>query len=167
MLRMPRKGYDMKKILKIALVLAGIYGLLLIPLPEREREPQKASGTPFLWDRDALWSNLEKTFNAGKAMQPEKLDSLVWHMSREIDSVLEEYEGMRVSAGDAFYPVVDSMFFQIAPLIAAQQDKSDWYIRFYDRVRKKLKEDAMYWYMKNPGARQLSYSVLYGIRAAV
>ena len=157
----------MKKILKIALALAGIYGLLLIPLPDREKEPQKASGTPFIWDRDALWSDLEKTFNAGKAMQREKLDSLVRHMSREIDSVLEEHEGMRVSAGDAFYPVVDSMFFRIAPLIAAQQDKSDWYIGFYDRVRKKLKEDATHWDMKNPGARQLAYSVLYGIRAAV
>ena len=66
----------MKKVFKIALGIAGLYGLLMIPLPEKEREPQKATGTPFVWDRDALWSDLEKTFKEAKAMQPKKLDSL-------------------------------------------------------------------------------------------
>jgi len=157
----------MKKLLKIALGIAGLYGLLMIPLPEKEWEPPKAPGTPFTWNRDSLWSDLEKTFNEGKMMPPEKLDSLVRQMSRELDSILDEHEGMRVSPEDAFYPVVNSKFFQIAPLIAAQQDKSDWHIRFYDRVRKKLKEDAIYWDLKNHEARQLTYRVLYGFRAAV
>lgn len=157
----------MKKVFKIALGIAGLYGLLMIPLPEKEWEPPKGPGTPFVWDRDALWSDLEKTFKEAKAMQPKTLDSLVNHMSQEIDSVLDEQEGMRVSLKDSsYYLKVNSMFFRIAPLIAAQKDKTDWYIGFYDRVRKKLKEDARYWPL-SPEARQLSYKALYGMRMAV
>jgi len=157
----------MKKVFKIALGIAGVYGLLMIPLPEKEWEPPKASGTPFIWNRDALWSDLEKTFNEGKAMQPEKLDSLVRYMSQELDSVLDKHEGMRISPEDSLYPLVNNKFFRIAPFIAAQKEKSDWYIKFYDRVRKKLKEDAIYWDLKSDEARQLSYKVLYGMRMAV
>ena len=62
---------------------------------------------------------------------------------------------------------MEKNFFRIAPLIAAQENKSDWHISFYNRLRKKLKSDASNWDMNNTGARNLSYRVLYGIRAAV
>ena len=116
------------------MIIAGLYGLLMIPLPEKEWEPPKAQGTPFIWNRDALWSDLEKTFNEGKAMQPEKLDSLVRYMSRELDSVLDEHEGKRISPEESLYPLLNNMFFRIAPMIAAQQNKS--------RMRQKLRSNT-------------------------
>ncbi len=157
----------MKKILKITAILIGLYALLLIPLPEKEADVQKASETPFIWDRDALWEHLENTFVEGKSMQPALLDSLVQRKSLEIDSLLEAHEGLEIAPGDTFYPQVLDGFFQIAPLIAAQPDKSGWHIEFYNRIRKKMKEDASRWDMNSPGAREQSYRVLYGVRAAV
>lgn len=156
----------MKKILKIALIVAGLYGLLLIPIPEKERALQKASQTPFIWDRDALWNQLEQQFVMARAMPAEQLDSMVQHLSRAMDSVLLAHEGRTITPEDAFYPTLESSFFQIAPLIAAQPNKSDWYIQFYNRVRKKLKGDAAEWDMNSAPARQLSYRLLYGMRAA-
>ncbi|MEJ2163658.1 MAG: YiiX/YebB-like N1pC/P60 family cysteine hydrolase [Robiginitalea sp.] len=157
----------MQKLLKFILVLAGLYCLLLIPIPQKERELQEASRTPFVWDQDALWQHLEKTFLTGKAMPAAKLDSLVGRMTLEADSMLLVYEGKTSGPEDAFYPMVESSFFRIAPLIAAQENKTDWHIRFYNRVRKKLKTDALTWDMNSPEARQLTYRVLYGMRAAV
>lgn len=157
----------MKKILKILLILAGVYGLLLIPLPQKEGEIQKASEAPFVWDQDALWERLEASFLSGKAMPASTLDSLVNRMARETDSILLAYADKRIHPEDGFYPLIEANFFQIAPLIAAQQNKSDWHIHFYNSVRSKLKEDAIYWDMNSGAARNISYRVLYGMRAAV
>ncbi|MGB5402621.1 MAG: YiiX/YebB-like N1pC/P60 family cysteine hydrolase [Robiginitalea sp.] len=157
----------MKKILKVLLVLAGVYCLLLIPLPQKDGALQKPSQAPFVWDQDALWEQLEASFLSGKAMPAATLDSLVNHMAMETDSLLLAHADKRISPEDGFYPRIETRFFQIAPLIAAQHNRSDWHIRFYNSVRKKLKEDAMYWDMNSDAARNMSYRVLYGMRAAV
>jgi hypothetical protein len=157
----------MKKILKVLLVLAGVYGLLLIPLPQAEGALQKPSQAPFFWNQDALWEQLEASFLSGKAMPAATLDSLVNHMAMETDSLLMAYDDKRIPPEDGFYPLIEANFFRIAPLIAAQDNKSDWHIRFYNSVRKKLKEDAVYWDMNSDAALNVSYRVLYGMRAAI
>jgi hypothetical protein len=157
----------MKKIFKVLLIVAGLYFLLLIPLPQNTSELQKASQSPFIWNQDALWENLEKTFLTAKAMPSEELDSLVLDMIVETDSILDSYEAETTRPEDDFYPLLENRFFRIAPLIAAQENKSDWHIRFYNRLRKKLKSDARSWDMNSAEARNLSYRILYGIRAAV
>ena len=157
----------MKKILKVILILAGVYALLLIPLPQKDGDLQRASQTPFIWDQDALWAQLEKKFLEAKAMPADQLDSIVGYMIRETDSILLAHEGKPIGPEDDFYPLIERNFFRIAPLIAAQQNKSDWHVRFYNQIRKKLKTDAVYWDMNSASARQLSYRILYGMRAAV
>ena len=66
----------MKKIYKVLLIVAGLYFLLLIPLPQNTVELQKASQSPFVWDQDALWENLEKTFLKAREMPPDELPSV-------------------------------------------------------------------------------------------
>lgn len=157
----------MKKILKIFLILAGIYCLLLIPIYQNEVEVQKASKRPFIWDQDALWEHLEKSFLTAKAMPSDVLDSLVQHLTLETDSILNANEYKTTALEDDFYPLIESAFFRITPLIAAQQNKSDWYVDYYNRVRKKLKADALHWDLYDPGSRDMTYRILYGMRAAV
>lgn len=149
------------------LVLAGVYCLLLIPLPEAEGNLQRASEAPFVWDQDALWAQLEKTFVQGRNMAASDLDSLVAQMTRELDTVMENYPKDRIPPQDPFYSMLLDRFFRVAPLIAAQDHKSDWHIQFYNRIRNKLKSDSQGWDMGQPAARQLAYKVLYGVRAGV
>lgn len=156
----------MKKVFKVLLIVAGLYFLLLIPLPHRG-ELQKASQSPFIWDQDALWENLEKSFLKARAMPTNELDSMLQFMTKETDSIFHAHEALTTSPEEDFYPLMEKYFFRIAPLIAAQENKSAWHINFYNRLRKKLKSDTRRWDMKSTEARNLSYRILYGVRAAV
>lgn len=157
----------MKKIFKVLLIIIGLYFLLLIPLPQNTRELHKASQSPFIWDQDALWENLEKTFLNARAMPSHKLDSLLQLMTMETDSILHAHETITTGPEADFYPLMEKQFFRIAPLIAAQENKSDWHINFYNRLRKKLKSDTHSWDMNSTEARNMAYRILYGVRAAV
>ena len=132
----------MKKFITFLLLIAGLYLLLLIPMPENKSEPQKASQIPFIWDQDALWENLEIAFIQAKAIPSEELDSIVRDMAFKNDSILNAYKDKAIKPEDDFYPLIERRFFQIAPLIAAQENKSDWHVRFYNRVRKKIKREG-------------------------
>jgi hypothetical protein len=136
-------------------------------MPQKNTPPQMASQIPFLWDRDALWEQLESTFLKAKGMPSEELDSIVDVLTRETDSILSSYEDIALYPDDNFYPLIEAQFFEVAPLIAAQENKSDWHIRFYNRVRKKLKLDSRSWDMTATNARTISYRILYGMRATV
>ena len=156
----------MKKIVTFLLVLAGLYLLLLIPI-QNTNEPQKASEIPFVWDQDTLWASLETNFLKAKGMSSKTLDSIVQAMAFEADSILNANTGVTNRPKDGFYVSIEQRFFQIAPLIAAQQNKSDWHIRFYNQVRKKIKHDSRFWDMNSADARNTAYRILYGIRATV
>lgn len=156
----------MKKIVTFLLVLAGLYLLLLIPI-QNTNEPQKASEIPFVWDQDTLWASLETNFLKAKGMSSKTLDSIVQAMAFEADSILNANTGVTNQPKDGFYVSIEQRFFQIAPLIAAQQNKSDWHIRFYNQVRKKIKHDSRFWDMNSADARNTAYRILYGIRATV
>lgn len=150
--------------LKIAVVL---YVLLLIPLPENNNNLKTATESPFVWDQDSLWKSLEDTFIEAKLVSPIKLDSIVNNMISDADLLLSRYKDTFYTPHHKIHDSIETLFFRIAPLIAAQEKKSDWYIRYYNAVRRKLKSDSQYWDMSTINARNRSYKTLYGIRAAV
>ncbi len=157
----------MKKFLKFLLLIVVLYFLLLIPFPQNQVEIQKPSQDPFIWGQDILWEKLEVSFQNAKEIPSEELDSIVKSMANECDNLFNENEFKFLKAEDPFYTSIEKRFFQIAPLIAAQKNKSNWHIRFYNKVRKKLKSDSRNWDMNEASARNVSYRILYGMRATV
>jgi len=157
----------MKKFLKFVLLIIVLYFLLLIPIPQSQKEVQRASGDPFIWGQDKLWDQLEISFKNAKEIPSGELDSIVNKMTIETDSLFNEHEDKLLKPEDPFYTSIEKRFFNIAPLIAAQQVKSDWYIRFYNQVRKKMKNDSRSWDMDHELTRNLTYRILYGMRATV
>lgn len=157
----------MKKIFLFLKIIAGLYFLLLIPLPQNEGTPQKASQIPFIWNQDELWKELETSFNQAKKIPSKELDSIVQAMVIENENLLNVLEDTIHGPNDSLYRLIEDKFFHIAPLIAAQEKKSDWYISFYNRVRKKMKSDTRFWDMNTLDARITSYRILYGMRAAI
>ncbi|WP_370477247.1 YiiX/YebB-like N1pC/P60 family cysteine hydrolase [Tamlana flava] len=156
----------MKKLRLFFITLIALYLILLIPFTKDNNEIYNASKTPFNWNQDALWVSLEKSFQRAKEMQSFKLDSLVEKLTIETDVFFSDLENTVHNPDDTIYGLIEKSFFKIAPLIAAQKIKSDWYLKFYNRIRKKLKEDSKHWDMSSPIARNTSYRILYGMRAA-
>jgi len=157
----------MKKIYLFVKIVVVLYLLLLIPLPQHKNELHVASKAPFTWNQDSLWKSLENTFQKAKNLSPFKLDSLVEKMSEEADLLLAKYEDTIYGPDNKIYDSIETKFFSIAPLIAAQEKKSGWYINYYNSVRKKMEMDSYHWDMSTSSARNTSYKMLYGMRAAV
>lgn len=157
----------MKKIFLVSKIVVVLYLILMIPLPQNKNELQVAYKTPFTWNQDSLWISLEHTFQKAKSMSPTTLDSLVQNMSKDADLLLAKYKDSIYGPENKIYDAIQSIFFSITPLIAAQEIKSDWYIEYYNSVRKKLKTDSQFWDMSSISARNTSYKMLYGMRAAV
>ena len=157
----------MKKFLKFVSLIIVLYFLLLIPMPQSEKEVQTASGSAFIWGQDKIWDQLEISFKNAKEIPSEELDSIVNYLTTETDILFNENKDKILKPEDPFYASIEKRFFNIAPLIAAQKVKSDWYIRFYNQVRKKMKSDSRSWDMDNTSTRNLTYRILYGMRATV
>jgi len=156
----------MKKLFLFLKIVVALYVLLLIPLPQNKQKIQKASEIPFTWNQDKLWQQLEKSFKHAKEMPSEKLNATILKMTVENDSLLEVLKDTIHQPQDSLYKLIENNFFSIAPLIAAQEKKSAWYINFYNRARKKIKYDSRFWDMNSLDARVTSYRLLYGMRAA-
>ncbi|MBT8287299.1 MAG: hypothetical protein KJO00_04740 [Bacteroidia bacterium] len=157
----------MKKILLLLKILIGIYILLLIPLPQKGQELQTASKVPFVWNQDELWNDLEQSFNRAKDLPTRELDSIVEALVIGLEQLVVDLEETNHKPGDSLYSLIEHNFFRIIPLIAAQDKKSDSYIKIYNRVRRKMKYDSRHWDMSTLNARNTSYRLLYGMRAAV
>ena len=157
----------MKIFLKILLVILGVYTVLLIPIPNFKDNPEKASKTPFIWNKDTLWNQLEINFKQAKKIPAKELDSIVNRMILETDQLINGFEDKTLKPEDSLYILIENKFYQIVPYIAAQKHKTHWYIDFYNRIRKKVKLDSKFWDMSTPIARNTTYRLLYGMRAAV
>ncbi len=157
----------MKTFLKILLMIVGIYFLLLIPVPNFKDNPEKASKTPFFWNNDKLWNQLEINFKQARKFPSQELDSTVNKMIAETDNLMNGFEDKTLKPDDSLFLILENKFYKIAPYIAAQKNKSNWYIDFYNRIRKKVKLDSKFWDMSTPIARNTTYRLLYGMRATV
>lgn len=156
----------MKKLFIILKIVVVFYLLLLIPLPEKSEKLLKATEVPFTWNQDSLWNKLEHSFKTSKKLPAKELDAIVRKKELQMDTLLLALEHKISTPEDSLYQLIENGFFEITPLICAQKDKSDWYVRFYNRVRKKMKSDSYSWDMNSLSARETSYRLLYGMRAA-
>lgn len=156
----------MKKFVLILKIVIGLYLVLLIPLPEKNQKIIKGSEVPFTWNQDELWGNLELSFEDAKKITKNELDSIVSKRVINMEDLIVELENKITTPEDSLYQIIETKFFEITPLIAAQEKKSTSYIDFYNRVRKKIKLDSYTWDMSSQTARNTSYRLLYGMRAA-
>ncbi len=157
----------MKKLSYGLAALIAIYLLLLVPPQQNEVPKLKPAESPFVWGQDGLWQRLEERFQAARNMDPEQLALLIEAKKTAADRVLRDYEALVRGPVDPIYEQLESSFFEITPLIAAIADDSDWHIRYYIRVRTKIKNDSSTWDTSAPASRDTIYRTLYGMRAAV
>ncbi len=143
-----------------------LYALLLLPDSETSAVRQ-ASGIPFVWNRDTTWKQLEETYRQARQADRRVVDSMLAALSTSAETQLDDVQDIGLAPGDAHWNTIGTTFFAIAPLVAANTDNTDWFIDYYNRVRRTVKRHSATWDMNSPEARRTLYTLLYGMRSAV
>ncbi len=144
-----------------------LYALLLIPDSDNSAV-RKASGTPFAWNRDTTWKRLEETYRKARTLDKPVLDSALDALSlRAGKQLLALQDTAEVAPTDPAWDELTSVFFTMAPLVAADTQRIDWFVDYYTRARIVVKKASASWDMDSPAARRTLYTLLYGMRSAV
>lgn len=143
-----------------------VYILLLIPEPS----PSISTTTehrPFVWNRDAYWSQLESRFQAARAAGCAGLSAPLAAGFGRVDSLLARLQTDTLSPGVPEFAVMEEALFSLGTNLGACPERLPDYIRAYGAVRAALKNQSIRWDMNSPAARECLYRLLYGGRTAV
>lgn len=144
---------------------AAIYLLLLIP--DDEPAPPPADPTPFAWNQDARWEELERRFAAARLEDPAKLRD-------SIRGLLERGDGLRarlaegpLAPEDPILDEIEDLLFGLGASVAAAPGSLEATLQLAISIRDAVKERSAAWDMNSPAVRNRLYRLLYGGRAAV
>ncbi len=155
-------------VLTILLLLAIAFALLLIPEP-LPTTPKGAGKQAFIWNRQALWSELEKTFAQARAEPPEKA-LMEFHVGLAKNlQALNVLSATNLTATDPRFDEIETNFFLLAPKTAAGGDRIPLsvFLHTYSRLRSEVKRQSERWPMDARETRERLYRALYGSRAAL
>ncbi len=151
---------------RVLLFFICIYLVLLIP--DREKKPviMDSPARPFSWNKGQLWKKLENDFVQAKAMPPQVLGAAIRSKMHEAERIFLPIPAGSIPVTDNRLVELETVFFQLAPLVASEPESLNWYLAFYNRSRNLLKQLSRNWDMHDMAARQTMYRLLYGMRAA-
>ncbi|MFM6926586.1 MAG: YiiX/YebB-like N1pC/P60 family cysteine hydrolase, partial [Ferruginibacter sp.] len=156
-----------KRILYCIAALALLYLLLLIPDSKEKDFKVETGKSPFAWNRDAQWKEMEELFRLAKQMDTAKLDSAI---NIYKDNAVKQFIMLQINntaATDTAWMITENNFFKLASLVAVRQSEIPWLTGHYIRLRNLVKQQSQQWDMNEPAARNSVYALLYGMRAAV
>ena len=152
-------------LVRLGIALAVTYLLLLIPEPRPPR-PKAAGQQAFVWNRDALWSELETRFRAAQTW-----DSAA--RTGHFNQSLEQFQGALDSISETDLPPESPAFdaleiklFEFAPIAAVCPERQQEFLHASARLGQLVKWQSERW-PTNTSARERLYRLLYGNRAAV
>ena len=151
---------------KGAIVLLVAYLLLLIP-DTSPPPPQGAGKQSFQWQRDALWTALEKQFQEMRGQGCEKLSAPIEDSLTKIRRDIDGLESTPRTSESSLFESLETNFFHLAPMVAACPQRLREFLAAYARMRTAVKHQSESWRMDSPSARERLYRSLYGGRAAV
>lgn len=156
-----------KKIVYILLGLTFIYGLLLIPDTSSINIESEGNSIPFIWNQNERWNEIESQFTEAREdrefTNPGVIDALI----AEFNESLDELESESFEPEDPRLEFLLNDFFELAPLVAAQDQQNKEFFELYNQTRRIVKEESTRWNIENNETRIALYKILYGMRAAV
>jgi hypothetical protein len=144
------------------------FALLLIPEPAPPT-PKGAGKQPFIWNRQELWSELEKSFAQARAEAPEKaLSAFHVSLARNLQ-VLTVLPTTNWPPTAPIFDEVETNFFLLAPKAAAVGPRIPMsvFLHTYSQLRREVKRQSEHWPMDMRETRARLYRSLYGARAAL
>ena len=143
-----------------------LYLLLLIPLENKSIIPD-GNKKAFIWDRDSLWKNLEREFIKAQSEGCDKIKLRVDSLFMDSEKILSEISSTRLNPLDEKFIMLENNIFKTAPLIPVCNKYFSYYVNFYSKLRKVVKEQSRNWNMNSTSARNTLYRLLYGNRTAI
>ena len=146
--------------------LVGIYALLLIP----EAEPPVISGAgkqPFIWARDQLWQDLEKQLREARQLSPPGRVAGFEAKLERVHRALDHIAGTNLPPTAVAFDEVEAAFFQCAVLAAVNPKRNNDFMLAAGRLADLARRQSESWPPDSVEARQRSYRLLFGRRAAV
>jgi len=158
----------MKK--KVSIALLGIiilYGFLMIPDTTPINIESEGNSIPFIWDQDDRWDFLESEFAKAREEQELLNVGVIEVLISDLNSIINEIEQNDIEPDNPLFEELLVSFFEIAPIIAAQEQQNPEFFEVYNKARRVIKEKSINWDINQREARDVLYKTLYGMRAAV
>ena len=146
--------------------LIALYLALLIP-ERKPSAPAGAGGRPFSWNRDSFWSSLESAFQTDRVAGREALVARIDAVASMVRQQLETLAAEKMACNDARFDALETNLFFLAPMVAACPEQLPAYLQLYTRMREAVKGQSEHWDMESGEARERTYRLLYGGRAAL
>lgn len=156
-----------KAFLYSVLILIFIYGLLLIPDGSTINIESEGNSIPFIWNQDDRWDDLETQFQIAKELKSEKDAEIIEEALIEINELISELDQDSFEYSNPKLEELLNEFFNIAPVVAAQDVQNKEFIEVYNKARLVIKEESVDWDIDQLEVRIALYKVLYGMRATV
>jgi hypothetical protein len=158
----------MKKKLSFVLVaLVVTYGLLMIPGKNSIKIQSAGNSEPFIWDQNEKWESLESAFTEARENLELNTPGVTEALILDLNNLLEELEGSSFSPESEKLNILLNKYFDLAPIIAAQEKKNPEFLEIYNRARRIIKEESVNWDIDKRTTRDALYRTLYGMRATV
>lgn len=151
----------------LALIIAALY-LVLLLIPESITPvPHGANKGSFIWNKDELWSSLEKRYLEADSVGCEKLLPRIGSFISSINQFLDEVASKPLALTDLRFDTLENYIFNLAPLIGACRVRMRDFTQLSNRLREVVKGQSQNWDMNSTEARHRIYRLLYGGRAAL
>jgi hypothetical protein len=154
---------------RAGLALGGIVALyLVLMIPDCAPAPASGAGrTPFVWDRDEFFSELESRFDRARARGCDAVAPELESARTEVEAQLAALEAAPFTPGDERLDQLEQRFFELAPLYGACPGRIEELASLRSRIRTSVKRASAGWDMSSGEARSRLYRLLYGARGAV
>lgn len=155
------------KILYPLLGIIGLYLILMIPASSDIDIKRAGNATPFIWDQDQRWEQLETQFALARSESDESLKIRIELISTSLNNQLDQLQHDGFTPDDPRLDPFLNAFFELAPLVAAQENQNEEFFSLYNRARRVIKDQSRNWDTEKAQTRITLYKLLYGMRAAV
>jgi len=141
--------------------------LLMIPVNRSIEIQSKASASPFIWDQDEKWEQLEELFTEARMNDSFTEENAIQIKTVSINQTLDEFKKSSFSPEDTRLDSLLKDFFELGPLVAAGGLPNQDFVELYNRSRRIIKRESIGWDIDRDETRIALYKTLYGMRAAV
>jgi hypothetical protein len=150
------------------LIVLGAVLLALLYLPGSPT-PQvtPAKSVPFAWNRDQLWTSLEKRLDWARSKSCEELDPVIDQEMAALGGLVRNLENGNRGAEDTSWDQAELSAMNLAPLLAACPRRVAEFTSTLYGLRHAAKKQARNWPPRARATRERLYRLLYGQRSVL